>query len=127
MEAGRPARQGGYGTVPRTAKPKDFDAGAQTAAGDFQHRQKGNRGQSGEGPPANAVPAGNDAPGRAAEGTKKAVRDIYDKAESMHMQLLQLPEGLSRENPWNLPLNAMQRELICRYGLWKRIRFFDKK
>lgn len=43
------------------------------------------------------------------------------------MQLLQLPEGLSRENPWNLPLNAMQRELICRYGLWKRIRFFDKK
>ena len=80
-----------------------------------------------KGSPANAVPAGNDAPGRAAEGTKKAVRDVYDKAESMYMQLLQLPEGLSRENPWNLPLNAMQRELICRYGLWKRIRFFDKK
>lgn len=81
--------------------------------------QKATEANRKKGLPASAVPAGNDAPGRATEGTKKAVRDVYDRAESEHMQLLQLPDGLSRDNPWNLPLNAMQRELISRYGLWK--------
>ena len=63
------------------------------------------------------IPVGNDAPKKATAATKPDVRETYDKAESTHMKLQGLESGVSRDNPWGLPINRMQDALISQYGL----------
>ncbi len=45
------------------------------------------------------------------------VEDIYDKADRTYADLSGLPQDVSRDNPWNLPLNPAQMALIRQYGL----------
>lgn len=45
------------------------------------------------------------------------VEDIYDKADRTYADLSTLPQDVSRDNPWNLPLNPAQMALIRQYGL----------
>ena len=45
------------------------------------------------------------------------VEDIYDKADRTYADLSTLPQDVSRDNPWGLPLNPAQMALIRQYGL----------
>ena len=45
------------------------------------------------------------------------VEDIYDKADRTYADLSTLPQDVSRDNPWGLPLNPAQMALIRQFGL----------
>lgn len=45
------------------------------------------------------------------------VEDIYDKADRTYADLSTLPQDVSRDNPWGIPLNPAQMALIRQYGL----------
>lgn len=45
------------------------------------------------------------------------VEKIYDRADRTYADLSGLPQDVSRDNPWNLPLNPAQMALIRQYGL----------
>ena len=45
------------------------------------------------------------------------VEDIYDKADRTYADLSTLPQDVSRDNPWGIPLNPAQMALIRQFGL----------
>lgn len=45
------------------------------------------------------------------------VEDIYDKADRTYADLSTLPQNVSRDNPWGIPLNPAQMALIRQFGL----------
>ena len=88
----------------------------------------------------NAIPMGNEAPkgknrkragksgttvapmedGQGSFAVQKPaqiVEDIYDKADRTYADLSALPQDVSRDNPWGIPLNPAQMALIRQFGL----------
>lgn len=51
------------------------------------------------------------------EHPAQIVEKIYDRADRTYADLSTLPQDVSRDNPWNLPLNPAQMALIRQYGL----------
>ena len=45
------------------------------------------------------------------------VEEIYDKADRTYADLSTLPQDVSRDNPWGIPLNPAQMALIRQFGL----------
>lgn len=69
------------------------------------------------------IPTGNEAPkGQRNEKSDKTtiapyVQKVYDAAADLKGRLDKLSGETSRDNPWGLPLNAAQMELVKQYGL----------
>ena len=51
------------------------------------------------------------------EHPAQIVEKIYDRADRTYADLSTLPQDVSRDNPWGLPLNPAQMALIRQYGL----------
>ena len=51
------------------------------------------------------------------EHPAQIVEKIYDRADRTYADLSTLPQDVSRDNPWNLPLNPAQMALIRQFGL----------
>lgn len=78
-----------------------------------------------KGLPEDAVPVGNAAPVQGGKGPK-ALTEMYSKADALYADLSALPQDVSWDNPWNLPLNPAQMRLIDQYHLTRtRLRGYD--
>ena len=69
------------------------------------------------------IPVGSEAPkgkkSDSGERTKAApyIQEVYDAAADLQERLSRLGGEASRDNPWGLPMNAVQMELARAYGL----------